>query len=67
MKYPATRGLNFGMHFNLHPYFVYASIEGYGKSAHIHKLACAFADAISTEILLTDPYVMLITLQTIVY
>ena len=26
----------------LHPYFVYASCEGYGENAHLCRLACAF-------------------------
>ena len=30
-----ARGLNFGMGFHLHPYFVYASNEGSGEPAHM--------------------------------
>ena len=32
-------GLKFGPSLNLHPYFVYASSIGSGKSAHMHRLA----------------------------
>ena len=32
------RVLNFGLNLHLHLYFVYASIEGSDKSAHIRKL-----------------------------
>ena len=31
-----ARGIKFGLIFLLHPYFVYASIEGSGESAHMH-------------------------------
>ena len=34
-----ARGLNFGPRLHLHPYFVYASSEGSGESAHMHRLA----------------------------
>ena len=30
-----ANGLNFGLSLHLHPYFVYASREGTGESAHI--------------------------------
>ena len=33
-----ARGLNFGPRIHLHPYDVYTSSEGSGKSAHLHRL-----------------------------
>ena len=33
-----TRGLNFGQCLHLHSYFVYASSECSGESAHMHRL-----------------------------
>ena len=38
-----ARGLNFGLSLHLHPYFVYASSKGSGKSAHKGRLTEAFA------------------------
>ena len=43
-----ARSLNFGLSLHLHPFFVYASSEGFGESAHI-------ADAISIKILYSGP------------
>ena len=36
-----VRVLKFGLMLHLHPYFVYASSEGYGESVHMHRLAWA--------------------------
>ena len=36
-------GLKFGLSLDLHLYFVYASSEGSGESAHMHRLARACA------------------------
>ena len=38
-----ARGLYFGLSLHLHPYFMYASSEGSGESAHMRRLAWAFA------------------------
>ena len=38
-----ARGLNFGIDLYLHPYFVNASSEGSGESAHMRRLAWAVA------------------------
>ena len=35
-------GLNFGLSMHLQPYFVYASSEELGESAHMRRLAWAF-------------------------
>ena len=45
-----ARGLNFCLSLHLHPYFMYASSEGSGGSAHM------LPDAISTKVLCTGPY-----------
>ena len=39
----AAGGLTFGMRLHLHPSFVYASREGFGKHMHIfRRIVCAF-------------------------
>ena len=38
-----AKGINFGLVLHLRPYFVYASSEGSGKSAHMRRLTWVFA------------------------
>ena len=38
-----ARGLNFGLSLDLHPYFMYVSSKGSGKSGPMHRLTRAFA------------------------
>ena len=47
-----SRELNVGLSLHLHPYFVNASSEGSGKSAHLHRLIWALLlyNAITSKI-----------------
>ena len=40
--FSGDRGLKFGLSLHLYPYFLYASSEGSGESAHMRRLAWAF-------------------------
>ena len=57
-----ARGLNFGPSLHLHPYFVDASSEGSGESAHrADSSGPSLADdavSYSAKILCTDRYIM---------
>ena len=37
-----TRNLKFDLSLHLHPYFGYASSEGYDESVHMHRLVLTF-------------------------
>ena len=41
--YSKAIGLNFDLSLHIHPYFMYASSIGSGKSAHMRRLARAYA------------------------
>ena len=49
------RGLNFGLSFHLHPYFVYASSDGSGKSVQCVPEPLLLAGVVSTKIWCTGP------------
>ena len=50
-----ARYLQFGLTLHLQLYFMYASSEGAGEFAHMHKVVFSATDGMSIEIVCTGP------------